>query len=283
MRSEKRWRLRPRLGGAIVVAAFLLTSHSSLLTSQTPNLAQERADYAAWLATAPFSPYAAIALQPIGPGLALGPDSADIPLAGFPQARVVEERGAVLLVQNNERRALPRNRPVTVGTYRLLAAGVPGRSQLVVYGTPRRVGPPGYYPAVSGLSFTLPLEPPERRGTFRTLGTDGLETEASEAGFVTLPLPGGRARLRVYRMGSDEDDEAELQVFFRDSTSGHGSYPAGRFVTLDPAGGGQYRIDFNRARNPFCAYNTVYPCPPPWPGNSIPARIAAGERYDERP
>jgi uncharacterized protein (DUF1684 family) len=84
-------------------------------------------------------------------------------------------------------------------------------------------------------------------------------------------------------MSGGGEDEAEMQVFFRDSTNGRGSYPAGRFVTLDPAGSGRYRLDLNRARNPFCAYNTVFPCPPPWPGNSIPAAIAAGERYDEKP
>jgi len=262
---------------------FPLTVHPSPLTSQTRDLATERADYAAWLATAPFSPYAALALQPIGPALVLGPDSADVPLPGFGPARVVEQRDAVFLEQNGGRRALPRNRPVTVGSYRLLAAGPPGRTQLIVYGTPRGASQPAYYPAVPNLVFTVTLEPPERRGAFRTLGSDGLDTEAREAGFVTLRLPSGNARLRVYRMGADEDEEAELQVFFRDSTSGHGTYPAGRFVTLDPAEHGQYRVDLNRARNPFCAYNTVYPCPPPWPGNSVPARIAAGERYDEKP
>jgi Protein of unknown function (DUF1684) len=253
----------------------------SPLASQS--LVRERAEYTSWLATGPFSPYAALALQPIGPGVALGPASADIPLPGFPAAQVIEERGLVFLQQHGGRRALPRNRPVTIGDYRLLAAGVPGRSQLVVYGTPRGVSPPSYYAAAAGLSFTLPLEQTDRRGAFRTLGPDGLETEASEAGFLTLPLPGGGVRLRVYRMSGGGEDEAELQVFFRDSTNGRGSYPAGRFVTLDPAGGGRYRLDFNRARNPFCAYNTVFPCPPPWPGNSIPATIAAGERYDETP
>lgn len=265
----------------IALAAVLLTSHSSLLTAQ--DLTRERADYSAWLATAPFSPYAAIALQPVGPGLTLGPADADIPLTGVPAAKVIEQRGVLYLEQQDARRALPRNRPVALGNYRILVAGTAGRSQLVVYGAPHHVRPPGYYPPVAGLSFTLPLEPPERRGAFRTLGPDGLETEASEAGFVTLPMPGGGARLRVYRMGGAEEDEAELQVFFRDSTNGHGSYPAGRFVTLDPVGSGRYRIDLNRSRNPFCAYNTVFPCPPPWPGNTISAAIAAGERYDEKP
>ena len=58
-----------------------------------------------------------------------------------------------------------------------------------------------------------------------------------------------------------------------------GTYPAGRFVPLVPARGGRYRLDFNRARNPFCAYSSAYPCPAPWRGNTIPAPVEAGERY----
>jgi hypothetical protein len=263
------------------VVLTLLTSHVSRLTSQ--DLTKERADYGAWLATAPLSPYAAIALQPIGTGLVLGPATGDIPLSGFPTARVLEERGAVFLEQGGGRRALPRNRPVPAGSYRLLASGTQGRTQLLVYGTPREVKPPAFYPASPMLSFELALERPERRGSFRTLGSDGIETQASEAGFVSIPVGGRTTRLRVYRMGGPDDDEAELQVFFRDSTNGQGSYPAGRFVTLDPLGSGRYRVDFNRARNPFCAYNTVFPCPPPWPGNTLPIAVAAGEQYSSKP
>ena len=59
-----------------------------------------------------------------------------------------------------------------------------------------------------------------------------------------------------------------------------GSYPAGRFVSLLPRPDGSYFLDFNRARNPFCAYNTVYPCPAPWSGNNLPDAVKAGERYE---
>ena len=73
--------------------------------------------------------------------------------------------------------------------------------------------------------------------------------------------------------------ESELEIFFRDSTNLSGTYPAGRFVSLTPAGEGRYRLDFNRARNPFCAYSSAYACPAPWRGNALPAAIAAGEKY----
>jgi uncharacterized protein (DUF1684 family) len=74
-------------------------------------------------------------------------------------------------------------------------------------------------------------------------------------------------------------EESELEIFFRDETNGKGTYPAGRFVSLTPLADGQYRLDLNRARNPFCAYNSVYPCPAPWRGNTISAAVRAGERY----
>ena len=63
-------------------------------------------------------------------------------------------------------------------------------------------------------------------------------------------------------------------------SNGDGTYPAGRFVSLLPLPDGQFRLDLNRARNPFCAYSSAYPCPAPWRGNAIPAPIAAGERYE---
>lgn len=264
---------------AVGVAVLVLAGAASLLPAQAPDLARERSEYTTWLRTAPLSPYAAVAVQPVGPGLILGPADADIPLPGVPRTRVTEERGAIMLDDGGQKRPLPRGASVALGVYRILSAGSPGRAQLVVYGPPRAPHPPEWYPVQPAFMFTVALEPPERRGVFRTLGSDGLETDATEAGFVALAIAGAHARLRVYRMGSPDDDEAELQIFFRDSTNGHGTYPAGRFLTLDPVGGGRYRVDLNRARNPFCAYNTVFPCPAPWPGNTIPATVAAGERY----
>jgi uncharacterized protein (DUF1684 family) len=87
------------------------------------------------------------------------------------------------------------------------------------------------------------------------------------------------ARLRVRRIPLGGGDESELEIFFRDGSNGDGSYPAGRFVSLIPAGERRFRLDFNLARNPFCAYSSVYPCPAPWRGNVVTVPVRAGERY----
>jgi uncharacterized protein (DUF1684 family) len=128
--------------------------------------------------------------------------------------------------------------------------------------------------------FTGPLAPAERAGRVHVLGVDGIEVEAAEAGSVLVPVGGERVRLRVLRLPLAGGEESELEIYFRDGTNGHGSYPAGRFVALVPESDGRYRLDFNRARNPFCAYSSAYPCPAPWRGNTIAAPIAAGERYE---
>jgi len=115
----------------------------------------------------------------------------------------------------------------------------------------------------------------------RVLGADGVEVEATEAGTVPAAFSGIVQRLRVLRMPGASDEESELEIYFRDLTNGAGSYPSGRFVALIPKAGSGYILDLNRARNPFCAYNTVFPCPAPWRGNGLSVRVNAGERYSE--
>jgi hypothetical protein len=232
-----------------------------------------------WLETAPLSPFAAVALHPVGQGISIGSEPADIPLPISTRGIAREEGTRVVLDQGSQRLALPRGRAVELAGYRLVAGGPPGRAVVAAFGPVRRYRAPTYYPHTPAAVVTSTLEPPERRAVFRTLGLDGVETDAIEIGFARFNLGEERVRLRVYRMGAADDDEAELLTFFRDATNGRGSYPAGRFVELIPVGDGQYRIDFNRARNPFCAYSTVFPCPAPWAGNAIRIPIRAGERY----
>jgi len=245
-----------------------------------PDLARERAEYARWLLTADLSPYAAIALQPIGTGLTIGPAPADIVLPGISRAVISETRAAAQLVQGALRRLVPGNRPVDLGNgYQVIVAGPAGRRVLAAYGPVREARAPEYFGYQPRLAYRVSLRPPERSGRFRILGPDGVETEAAEAGLVTVPLAGDSASLRVYVVGAEDQEISELLVFFRDQSSGRGSYPAGRFVELLPLSGGRYWLDFNRARNPFCAYNAVFPCPAPWPGNQVAGLVEAGERY----
>ncbi len=254
----------------------------ALLAAQaTPpaDFVREREEYVAWLATAPNSPLVAVAQQPIGAGLRLGPADADIPLSGLAEHRAAERGGAVSLEGPDGRRTLPRGRPTTLGGYTVAVGGTPGASVLTIFADTADRKQPEYYNYDASLVFLGSLAPPERRATVRVLAVDGVETEAAEAGSVTVTVGEARVRLRVLRIPTAGGEESDLEIFFRDETNGEGTYPAGRFVALLPEGDGRYRLDFNRARNPFCAYSSAYACPAPWRGNTIPAPVRAGERY----
>ncbi len=252
------------------------------LAAQDPAaaVARERAEFATWLASDPLSPYAALGLQPIGPGISIGAEPSDLPLAGVARGILTEEGAAAVLTTAGERRVLPRGRAVTLGpAARLVVTGAAGRGVAASFGTVRRAKPPQFFGYAAEFRLAVRLEPAERRGRFRVLGLDGAETDANEAGLVSVTVGGATTRLRVYRLGAADDDEAPLYIYFRDATNGRESYPAGRFVELVPARDGGYDLDFNRSRNPYCAYSSVFPCPAPWPGNRLTAAVRAGEQY----
>jgi uncharacterized protein (DUF1684 family) len=89
--------------------------------------------------------------------------------------------------------------------------------------------------------------------------------------------------LTVYKSAKallNETYENFLFVPFRDYTSGDESYGGGRYIDLlaSDVKGNKLIVDFNRAYNPYCAYNELYSCPVPPAENSLPLEIRAGEK-----
>jgi hypothetical protein len=256
---------------------FLLLA--STVTAQTPpDVAMERAGYLAWLKKAPNSPLSAIAQHRVGEGMRLGPAGSDIPLPGIEQHRIYPNGAGFLIEGPGVKRTIGRGHPYRIGNFALYLSGTHSGTVVTVFTDGPRKEPPGYYDYDAELVFTGPLLRPDSPGRVRVLASDGLESDASEVGTFVVPL-GGRTSLRVLRIPVGGGEESDLEIFFRDSTNGKGTYPAGRFVSLIPAGDGKFRLDFNRARNPYCAYSPAYACPLPWRGNVIATAVRAGERY----
>lgn len=266
-----------RAAAASVV--FLVAAAGGAVAQESSSLALERQSYAEWLTTSTTSPLAAAAMQRLSGRVTLGPDTADIPLRGLGPSVVTERNGAVsFLGPDGKTRPLPRGRAVAISPWTLQVLGAGNSTVLMVYGKASGT-PPGWYAAVPALSVTAALEAPSSRERRRVLTLDGIDVEAETAGHVSLRIGTATVRLLVMRMPVPGTEETELQVYFRDQTNDRGTYPAGRFVELAATPDGKYRIDFNRARNPFCAYSSVYPCPVPWSGNTIPTPVEAGEKY----
>ena len=93
--------------------------------------------------------------------------------------------------------------------------------------------------------------------------------------------------LIVYRSAKAINQKAYenyLFVPFRDYTSGDESFGGGRYIDLQVSEIKDKKlvIDFNRAYNPYCAYNPAYSCPVPPAENSLPLEIRAGEKTFKR-
>ena len=274
-----------RLGGSaarrlgVVSCGMLLLAVHVAAAQAPPDLRAERDAWSGWLARSAVSPYAAVAQIAIGSGLTLGPADADLPLPGLGASTVRAASGSITLASPQETRQLPRGRPVRVGRYTFVGGGAADQPLVTVFDSARVRGTPHWYPYDAGLVFVGPLIAPDSARRRRVLSPDGVEVPAEDAGSVVIPLSGRPVRLAVMRLPDPVTGEASLEIYFRDGTNGRGTYPAGRFVALAPAGAGRWRLDFNRARNPFCSYSAAYACPAPWRGNSLPVDIRAGEQY----
>ncbi len=86
--------------------------------------------------------------------------------------------------------------------------------------------------------------------------------------------------LNVYQnLHPKEGYEDYLFLPFTDLTSGDGSYGGGRYIDLFIPEGNEMVLDFNKAYNPYCAYNAAYSCPIPPEENDLKIRIEAGVRH----
>ena len=110
------------------------------------------------------------------------------------------------------------------------------------------------------------------------LSTRGNKRRALRLGKLEFTLQGRVLRLTALRLLEPGAGESSVSVFFRDATTGHESYAVGRYVDAESLGGDRYRLDFNRAYNPACAFSPLYNCPIPPRENVLPIGVRAGER-----
>ena len=91
-------------------------------------------------------------------------------------------------------------------------------------------------------------------------------------GKIKFSVNGVEVGLTIY------DGEHGFFLPFVDSQAGKETYGAGRYLEPEPLGDGRIRVDFNRAYNPFCAYNENYSCPLTPFENRLNVPIEAGEK-----
>jgi uncharacterized protein (DUF1684 family) len=111
------------------------------------------------------------------------------------------------------------------------------------------------------------------------LSTRGNARRAWRLGRFSFELGGRKQQLTALRLLEPGVGEAAVSIFFRDSTTGHETYPVGRYLEPEPVAGDPDRfvLDFNRAYNPTCAFSVHYNCPIPPRENVLQVPVRAGE------
>ncbi|MFN8497592.1 MAG: DUF1684 domain-containing protein [Anaerolineae bacterium] len=138
-----------------------------------------------------------------------------------------------------------------------------------------------YYPADPTYDVTAVFEPFDDARPALLITSQGDAQQFYGIGKLRFSIDGDPQALTLFQ------DEAGESLFlpFTDATSGGETYGAGRYVEVEGAGteDGQtlIRIDFNKAYNPYCAYNEMWVCPIPPAENRLTAAIRAGEKTFE--
>ncbi len=128
------------------------------------------------------------------------------------------------------------------------------------------------YPVDKAWRITAKLE--REPGTIRIANVLGQVAAEPTPGTLVFEVNGETWRLRP-----TGEPGASLFVVFGDGTTGHGTYPGGRFLVTDPpADDDTVVLDFNRAYNPPCVFSEYATCPLPGPENMLTVSITAGEK-----
>lgn len=103
----------------------------------------------------------------------------------------------------------------------------------------------------------------------------GMVEDMTSPGFVTFKKSGQEWRLDAIL---ESPDSQQLFIMFADTTSGHGTYGAGRFMYVPLPVDGKLLLDFNKAYSPPCAFNEFATCPLPPSQNRIALKVDVGEK-----
>lgn len=136
-----------------------------------------------------------------------------------------------------------------------------------------------YWPGGPDWTVDAMLIPAPPGRTLSIVDITGMSSELPAGGTLQFQRDGVQ-----YALEAIAEPGGELFVIFADRTSGHGSYPAARYIDVPPAGAdGRVKIDFNRAYNPPCAFTPYATCPLPPAENRLDLRVEAGEKNYRKP
>lgn len=136
-----------------------------------------------------------------------------------------------------------------------------------------------YFPPDLNYRVLAKLEPVTNKQV-RVLETSTGEQERYlDYAWAVFELDGQEYKLLILEIMDMGPNRGKLFLAFADGTSASETYGGGRYLDLRkiPAAT-TIELDFNKAYNPYCAYNDNYSCPLPPRENILSVPIRAGEK-----
>lgn len=123
------------------------------------------------------------------------------------------------------------------------------------------------------------LEPVQQKQVRILQTSTGEQERYLDYAWASFELANQQHRLLILEVMDMGPNRGKLFLAFADETSASETYGGGRYLDLKkvPAAT-SIELDFNKAYNPYCAYNENYSCPLPPPENILPVPIQAGEK-----
>jgi hypothetical protein len=139
-----------------------------------------------------------------------------------------------------------------------------------------------YYPVDSKYRIVANLVPIENKKAVILATSDGKEKRYLEYAYAEFNLDGQKNKLLIFEIMDMGSFRGTLFLAFADATSGIETYGTGRYLDIKKVqGASTITLDFNKAYNPYCAYNDNFSCPLPPQENLLSISIKAGEKVYE--
>ncbi|MDQ7025484.1 MAG: DUF1684 domain-containing protein [Anaerolineae bacterium] len=133
-----------------------------------------------------------------------------------------------------------------------------------------------YFVAMPKLDLVVDVHEFEKPENVQIQTTTGDTRWYLRWGEFTFTVGNEEARLTIYKMPPDH-----FFLPFVDTLAGKETYPAGRYLEPELLADGKFRIDFNQAYNPYCAYAPTWNCPITPTENRLKVAIRAGEKLPD--
>jgi uncharacterized protein (DUF1684 family) len=136
-----------------------------------------------------------------------------------------------------------------------------------------------YFPIDPKYRIVADLIPIQNKKLVTLSTNDGKQERYQEYAYAEFDLDQYHNKLVIYEMIDMGPFRGKLFLAFGDATSANETYGAGRYLDIiKTPGTTTITLDFNKAYNPYCAYNETYSCPLPPPENLLNVAIRAGEK-----